>query len=357
MILLHDVFAIRGGGERLALTLASGRADALCYGYRRPESFDPEAWFKGRILDLEADGGGFGLRTLKLMLAFRYGTGFVSEYDVAVHSGMFCPLALYNRLGKRNISYCNTPPRFAYDKREEALAALPAWKRPFMRVYARALRMAYSAAMARMDLIVSNSENIRARVKRYLGRDSLVVHPPVDVQDFTWRGQGDYYLSTARHDPLKRVDVVVRAFARMPDKRLIVASGGSETERLKRLAQGAGNIAFTGWTGEEEQRELIGKAIATVYIAHDEDFGISPVESMAAGKPVLGVAEGGLLETMQDGKTGVLLAPDPKPEQVMAGVRTLSAEKALAMRGACETRAKDFGTRVFLEKMGEILRG
>lgn len=354
-IILHDAFVVRGGGERLVLTFATDQADALCFGYCRPESFDPSVFFKGKILDLGADGGFFGLRTLKLCNAFRYRTRFLADYDVAVYSGILSPLAVYNHLDQRNVCYCHTPPRFAYDKRSECLVRLPAWKRPIMRAYSFWLRQLYSAAMARMDVIVTNSEHVRSRVQRYLGLDALVVYPPIDTSGFVWRGQSDYYLSTARHDQLKRVDIIIKAFIDLPDKKLVVTSGGADTSKLKMLANGASNITFTGLVDEESLRDLVGRAVATVYIPQHEDFGMSPVESMAAGKPVLGVAEGGLLETIQDGRTGVLLAPDPKPEDVAAAVRDLSPAKALSLREACETHAQQFDTKLFLKKMRAIL--
>ena len=354
-IILHDVFVVRGGGERLVLTLAAGLADALCYGYRAAESFDPAEFFSGRIVDLDARGSAFGVRTFKLYHAFRHRTSFVANYENAVYSGILSPLAVFNHARGRNVYYCHTPPRFAYDKYRETLATFAAWKRPLMRCYVPLLRWLYAGAMARMDTIVANSEHVRGRVQQYLGRDAIVVNPPCDTAGFVWRGQGDYYLSTARLDALKRVDVIVAAFKQMPDKRLVVASGGVELAKLKALAAGAANIEFTGWTGEEAMRDLVGRAIATVYIPQHEDFGMSPVESMAAGKPVLGVAEGGLVETVQDGRTGVLLAPNPRPEHLVAAVRELTPAKALEMRLACEARASEFAAALFLDKMRAVL--
>ncbi len=161
-----------------------------------------------------------------------------------------------------------------------------------------------------MHVIVANSENVQRRIKRYLGHDSIVVYPPIDTESFVWGEPQGYYLSTARLTPLKRVATIVEAFVRMPDRQLVVASGGEDEAALRRVApRGHSNIRFTGWTDEAQLRSLISGAIATIYIPVDEDFGMSPVESMAAGKPVIGVAEGGLLETIVPGRDGgVLLA-------------------------------------------------
>ena len=152
------------------------------------------------------------------------------------------------------------------------------------------------------------------------------------------------------------MDVVIEAFRRMPDKRLIVVSGGSELAKLRRLAADANNIEFVGWVDDVLLQGLIGNAIATIYIPKDEDFGMSPVESMAAGKPVIGVAEGGLLETVVDGETGTLLRPNPDADDVIEAVQHLTAKRALQMRYACESRAALFSRDRFLSRMREVIQ-
>ena len=114
-------------------------------------------------------------------------------------------------------------------------------------------------------------------------------------------------------------------------------------ERLQNLATGYSNISFTGWCEDEQWQQLMGESIATIYIPIEEDFGMSPVESMAAGKPVIGVAEGGLLETVVNGETGVLIE-DVSVDAVAEAVRFMSKDKASTMRAACENRAQLFRT-------------
>ncbi len=356
-VILHDLFRIKGGGERLTLSLARHCADALCFGAAGEEGFDPRSVPGVQIHDLRATGGCFGLRTLRLMHAFRFRTGFIRAYDVAIYSGILAPLAVHQRPGRRNILYCHTPPRFAYDQYRFDMQQLPRWKRPFMAAYVPLLRRLYAAAVARMDCIVVNSSTIQHRVARYLGRPSVIVHPPCDIDRFQWRGQGDYYLSTARLVPLKRIDVIVEAFRAMPDKQLVVASGGSELERLRALAGNAANIRFAGWTDEETLLALVGNCIATLYLPVEEDFGMSPVESMSAGKPVIGVQEGGVAETVLHGRTGLLLPPSPSPADVIAAVRTMTPELALTMRTACRCRAAEYDERLFVERMRRIVAG
>ena len=141
----------------------------------------------------------------------------------------------------------------------------------------------------------------------------------------------------------------------MPDKRLVVTSGGPELARLRSLASCCPNITFTDWLDEAKLTDLVGNAIAIIYVPHDEDFGMSPVEAMAAGKPVIGVAEGGLCETVVPEETGMLISPPPTEETIVAAVHSLTPTKALKMRRDCEARAGRFSTDLFLQNMENVL--
>ncbi|WP_420963327.1 glycosyltransferase [Brucella sp. IR073] len=352
-VLFHDYFAIRGGGERLVLTLAHALDATLVHGYRTHETYD-EADFPKRTRSLNFPSllRRPGLRPLSLAAVFTLQRYDARRYAVRLFSGV-AGLFAAPRKSKRgiNVFYCHTPPRFLYDQAAYYLRG----KSVLKRLAAYAFECQYRRAVARMDIIVTNSQNTRARIRHYLGRESIVVHPPVETDRFSWRGQGDYYLSTARLTPLKRVDRIVEAFLAMPDKRLIVTSGGEELERLKRLAANAPNIEFRGWVNDTELLDLVGNAIATIYLPVDEDFGMSPVESMAAGKPVIGVAEGGLLETVLPDETGVLLPPQFTQADLIAAVRSMTPAKAEAMRYACEARAKDFSRGKFIATMKQLI--
>jgi glycosyltransferase involved in cell wall biosynthesis len=358
-VVAYDFLLCRGGAEQLTLALARSLKNAeICVAFRDASAFSDDALegipvrTLGRppVLPVRA------WRTLSGLHAFRRRAGFLADYDWAVFSGSNAPVAVRHRPHGGNLYYCHTPPRFAYDLYDHYLSRLPGWQRPAFRLLARKVRREYEGALARMDLILANSENVRARLQTHLGVQAEVVHPPCDVDGFQWEGQGGYYLSTARLEPYKRVDRIIEAFRRMPDKRLVVASGGSDEARLRTLAAGAPNIEFRGWVGGEALRRLVGNAIATLYLPIDEDFGMSPVESMAAGKPVIGCAEGGLLETVIAGQTGLLTPPDPGSSDIMEAVQALGPERAAAMRSACEERARGYSTERFLREMRGMIK-
>lgn len=354
-IVLHDYFGVPDGGGRTSLLLAQTLDADLAFGYRVAGHPYFDRPLPMQTIDLGCSPSIPLLRQIGVARAFAQRTGFLGGYRRALYSGSYAPLAVAQGGADENIAYCHTPPRFVYDQREHFLRQLAAWQRPMLRAFITWFRPRYVQSMRAMDRILCNSEAVRRRIRDYLDLDATIVHPACDTARFRWIGQGDYYLSTGRLDDLKRVDLCVRAFAALPDKKLVVVSGGAQESRLRALAAGADNIELLGEVSEQRLGELMGGAIATLYLAVDEDFGLSPVESMAAGKPVIGVAAGGLLETQVDGETGLLLSADPDVAELVAAVQAMTPARALAMRAACERRAGLFSETVFSERLGVVL--
>ncbi len=360
----HDYFELSGGGENLVATLAKHLDCAMTAGFVNPDIHLSDDYDLTSIKSLAAFRG---FRPLQILSLIHHWENYhQADATHMIYSGVYSQMAAKQHTAQKNILYCNTPPRFVYDKKDYYAKQLPVWQRPLLEILSRYLKYKYEASLPLMDVVIANSEHIQRRIKKHLHIDSTVIYPPCYIEHFHWQQQGDYYLSTARLDGLKRVNVIVDAFMKMPDKKLIVASGGSELEQLKSLAAQAKNITFTNWLNSAALQQLINNCFATIYIPKDEDFGISPVESMAAGKPVIGVAEGGLKETIIDQKTGFLLttgqenSDDVKKgsleQQLINYVQNLSAEKALAMRDDCEKQAKKFSRQVFLSKMSELIQ-
>ncbi|WCM92441.1 glycosyltransferase [Acidovorax sp. NCPPB 2350] len=358
-VVLYDFLHARGGAERLTLDLVRGlEGTELCIGYRHPEAFSLDELSDIALHDLGATTPLPGWRTLKVLRTFAGPRAeFLGRYDWAVFSGVLAPVAVRHRRGRRNLYYCHTPPRFVYDLKAYYEQKFPLVLRPALAVLAAYLKRCYEASVAEMDVVIANSENVRGRLRKYLGVESTVVHPPIDVERFRWVHGGDYFLSLARLEDFKRVELIVDAFLRMPSRQLVVVSGGTQYDMLRAKAAGAPNIRFTSWLSDASLAELVGGARASIYIPRDEDFGMSPVESMAAGKPVIGVAEGGLLETVLPGETGWLLRPEPSVDDLIGAVMSMTGDAAASMRAACESRAALFCKRTFLAKMEALVAG
>lgn len=355
-IILYDFLMVKGGAENLTLTLVENLPGTdLCVAFKNDSIFPDKALSFVHLITLTRLTGIPGWQSIKSILAFKRNTFFLKNYDWVLYSGNNAPAAVRNHPKGKNILYCHTPPRFVYDLSEHYLQQANWWQKPLLKMLSSYVKYHYENAVAQMDLIIANSENVQARIQHYLGKDSIVIPPPIAVDKFNWMEQGDFYLSVARLESYKRVELIVRSFMHMPDKKLIVASGGSDLERLKNLAKEYNNIEFTGWCDDKQLWDLVGCCIATIYIPPDEDFGMSPVESMAAGKPVIGVAEGGLLETIVHGETGLLISPEVDKELLIDAINLMTKDRALAMRDACEARAQLFRTEVFIEKMKKAI--
>lgn len=355
LLLLYDFLQTCGGAERVLHCLHAHLAAPVCVGFVEEASFG-KLFATDDLIDLGAGSKLPALAIARVLHAFNgRGARVAASYQTRIFSGSYAPLANRGIGYGRSIYYCHTPPRFLYDLRDHYQTRFPPWQRPLLAALRHWLQPRYEAAVRAMDVVLANSRNVQRRLQDYLGVASRVVYPPVDTDRFRWLADDGYFLSTARLEPLKRVDVLVRAFKRMPSKRLVVSSGGSELARLKALAADAPNIQFSGWLDDEQLRALLGRARASIYVPVDEDFGMSPVESMAAGKPVIGVAEGGLLETVTDGETGILLSPQFGEEDVVAAVSALDPNRAASMRTACIHRAERFSSTRFLKEIGAVL--
>jgi glycosyltransferase involved in cell wall biosynthesis len=247
-----------------------------------------------------------------------------------------------------------------------------AWKRIiYYNIGAHGIKFIYWLGLKMMNITIANSENIKNRLWKFSHQKTdYIIYPPIDIDKFKNQepvrrsdngslasegGQNDYFLSTGRVERLKRIPDIISAFQKMPDKKLIVASGGPDLEKIKQMAVGYDNIKIVGWVSDEELKNYIGNCLATIYIPIDEDFGMTPLESMSAGKPCIGVAEGGLLETIIDEKTGKFIPAKYTIDDIVTAVNWLTQEKCLAMKQDCEGQSKKFSKEIFVEKMKEVV--
>jgi glycosyltransferase involved in cell wall biosynthesis len=352
-VILHDYVEQTDGGSRLCLTLGEALEADFCCGFIRsghPFLAEP---YPGLVRTLMPGLPLPLVRQLALALAFEQSTSFITRYETAVFSGAYAPLAANRRARQHNVYYCHTPPRFLYDQHEFFLGLTPWPLRPAFSAFCCWLRPRYEAAMKHMDVVVANSLSVQARVEKYLGMKAQVVYPPCDVDRYRSGQDHGYFLSLARLDPLKRVEMAIRAFLRLPDQRLLVTSDGPEAGRLRRLAAGAANIQFTDTVDESRRLDLLAHCRATLCLSRDEDFGMAAVESMAAGKPVIAIAEGGFAETVLNGETGIWLLSDAGPEDVVKAVTAMDERTAGRMSETCRERARLYATPRFLSGMLE----
>jgi glycosyltransferase involved in cell wall biosynthesis len=192
---------------------------------------------------------------------------------------------------------------------------------PATRIAARACRRRLQQwdvrTAARVHRFIANSEHVRRRIARYYHRDAEVVYPPVECARFAPdpRGPDDYFLVVGAFAPYKRIDIALAA-AQRARVRLVVVGHGPDAARLERLARG-GRIEFLPWQPDEQLAPLYARCRALLFPG-EEDFGITPLECMASGRPVIALGRGGALETVIDGVTGRLVASEDPSDWAQA---------------------------------------
>lgn len=250
------------------------------------------------------------------LYALAFGASRVpAGYDVILsNKSAFCFAMGAANPSARRICYCLTPTRFIYDfDAYAARESIPAIAVPALRLANAALRRFERAAAQRIDTFIAISSEVRRRIRALYGRESTVVYPPVDVAHFTpgpSAAPGDYFFIASRLLPYKRIDLAIRACARL-GLRLVIAGDGRDRPRLERLAAASGGVTFLGRVSDERLLELLRGCRAFIFPGL-EDFGIAPINAMACGRPVIAFAAGGALDTVHDGETGLLF-----PEQTV----------------------------------------
>lgn len=357
---VHDHLGWPGGGERTALTIALELGADFITAYAHPQTYPEYQKQLGRklvtlsekVVNLEV------VRFFWLRGLFWRNQKILKKYDILIASGQAATeaVAKYADSEAIKILYNHTPPRRIFDLYKKSKQGYKCFLRPLYAVFARYWKWVYLKAMRKIDIDIANSENVRRRMKEYAGEEvDCVIWPPILTEKFKWISQGDYFLSWARVDEHKRVDLIVKAFMKMPEKKLIVASGGSELEKVREMAKNCPNIKIVGWIDDAELFDLVGRCRAAIYIPINEDAGMTHLEANAAGKPVLGVAEGGLLETMIDNETGILIKPNPAESDIIKAVETMTPEWCLARKDKCVSHAKQYDKEIFCQKIKRIV--
>lgn len=358
-IILHDTFLYKWGWERLIMMMAKSLEADIASGFFSSWSFDlRKEGFKWKMISVSSEIFAKWFRHIKLKWAFLFKTKFLKEYDSVIFSWDSISAVRNCAKNTKKIYYCHTPPRYIYDLHELYLQKVPFLIKPAFKIFCFIFKRMYESDVRKMDLVLTNSINTKKRIKKFLWIDSQVLYPPVDLDLFKYIGQKDYYLSFARLADAKRVDKIVKAFNNMPDKRLIVIYGENDPQRQKvfDLAKWSKNIEFITLPWNVWFIDYVGNCIASIYIPIDEDFGMSPVESMAAWKPVLWVNDGGLKETIIDWETGYLINKEAKVEYIIDAVNKLTPEKCLDMRENCEKRASEFGLEEFKKQLKNLIK-
>ncbi|AUS05223.1 glycosyltransferase family 4 protein [Pseudotamlana carrageenivorans] len=229
----------------------------------------------------------------------------LKEYDLVLSSSASIAKGVLTNQNQLHICYCHSPMRYAWDLYHQYLkeSNLKGLKGIYAKYVLHKMRTWDVVSSNRVDYFIANSKYIAKRIKKIYNRESVVIYPPVDVNNFKLVDKKeDYYFTASRMVPYKKIELIVRAFNKMPDKKLIVSGDGPEFNKIKKIAKP--NIELLGFIKSEVLKTYLENAKAFVFAA-EEDFGIIPVEAQACGTPVIAFGKGGVLETVINKKTGV----------------------------------------------------
>jgi len=285
----------------------------------------------------------------------------LAKYEVVIFQGNVS--FVQRRLRKispntKQILYVNTPPRGFADQFEEKLKKIPKIIHPIAKKFQKLVISNYQKDAQAVDYIIANSQNIKGRLEKYFQiKADSVIYPCLDTSNFKFIKQGDFYLSYARLEEEKRIKLMVEAFKKMPDKKLVICSSGPLKEWLENeiKTHNLKNIVYEGRVSDERLVELIGNCIAGIFIPKDEDAGMTQIEIMTAGKPIIGVKDGGLLETVVDGENGILLSKNPEIGDLIKAIQEMTPKNALEYKEKCELQAGKFTKEKFLESVNQII--
>lgn len=304
--LVHDWLVGRGGGERVLYDIHTLFPDAPIYTLVYDQDKAPE-WCKEcdiRTTYIQKWPGAKSHH--KLLLSFMpkaWEALDLTEYDLVISCCASCCKGVITRPDALHVCYSFSPTRYVWDLYYDYLENTNAIKRFFMKRMIHKVRLWDFQAAQRVDHFAADSNFVGSRIKKYYRRDFTTIYPGTRINEYPITEMpDDYYLVVARFVRYKRVDLAIEACNQLKKKLVVIGSGGEEEERLKKLA--GDTVEFFGRVSDEEMERYYSRAKAFLFPGI-EDYGITPVEAMSAGVPVLAFGKGGALETVQDGKTGL----------------------------------------------------
>lgn len=363
--LVHDFLDTLGGAERVLLALhelfPSAPIYTLSYSEQDTHGLFRECDIRPSKLSNTLIGRS---RTLSLPFLPNAVESFrLDQYDIVISSSSAFAKGVITRPRTLHICYCHTPMRYVWDwtheyARENSYDT--GVRSVFGRLITHYLRLWDQASAKRVDVWLANSQNVKGRIKKYYRAPSEVVYPPVPA---SWQGrqaEGDvsieepYFLIVSRLSAYKKIDLAIEACARFRH-RLVIIGEGKEHNRLERLARELeAPVTFLGYQDDKVADQYYTHARAFLFPGED-DFGITPVEAMAHGTPVIAYAKGGALETVALGKTGLFFS-QPTAESLLTALEHFSKVESKFKVADMKQQAKRFSPAVFKQHILKVVR-
>ncbi|MDA1061243.1 MAG: glycosyltransferase [bacterium] len=287
------------------------------------------------------------------LMPYAYELFDLSDYDIVISSSHACAKGVITKPETLHLCYCHTPMRYAWDDWHSYISDYkmnPLFKR-FAKKRIHKIRMWDRLSADRVDHFIANSTTTQKRIKKYYKRDSEIVHPMIKADNYKSAKHKNYFLAVGRLTPYKRFDLIVDTFNKMGLPLKIVGTGIMENE-LRMKAND--NIEFLGYTNEKHLQILYSECEALIF-PQLEDFGITPLESMASGRPVIAYNKGGALDTVIEGKTGIFF--DKQDENSLRkGILEYQKTKGNFRSKTLQAHAAKFDEKEFKKNFMNVLR-
>lgn len=352
--LAHDHLFQFGGAERVLLILSDMQKEAPIYTLINDKSITKDIIDQSKIITSglqKIPGINKMFRYFLLQMPKHWEKTDLSNYDLVISSSSGFVKGAKTGNNTKHICYCHAPTRYLWDNKEEYIDKMPEGKilKIFLPKLLDKLQLWDFSKAQDVDFFIANSQYIADKIAKHYKRDSVVIHPPVRVEDFSLnQGVEDYYLIVSRLRPYKKVDLAIKAFNNLKLPLKIIGSG-SEFRRLKNMARS--NIEFLGEVSDEERNDYLSKCKAFIY-PQIEDFGISALEAMASGRPVIAYKKGGALETVIEGISGTFFE-EQTWESLAHKILRFDADKYDAQK--IREHAKKFDESVFRQRINDFV--
>ncbi len=352
--IIHDWFCNMGGGDKVAEAFLDIMPDSpiytSCYLEKsltpKLRQADIRASFLQKRLNQKKDNHQSFLPFMPT--AFE---GFdLNEYDIVLSSSSSCAKGVITNPESIHICYCHTPMRYAWEYFYEYTNGMNAVKKKIISYCMTFIRMWDAVSANRVDFFVANSQNVANRIWKHYRRKSTVINPPIDTDFFTPGVEdGDFFLCVSRLVKYKRIDLAIQACNELKIP-LIVIGQGAERDYLKSIS--GSTITIMERQPDDVVREYYRRCKAFIFPG-EEDFGMTPLEAQACGRPVIAYGRGGALETVIENETGVFFR-EQTTESLKAAIDIFG--KSRFSKDVCRNHALMFSSEIFRRRMYEFIK-
>jgi glycosyltransferase involved in cell wall biosynthesis len=358
--IVHDYLIDFGGAERVLLALHEIYPEAPIYVliYRKASlghfgsKFDDarviQSWF-GRLPFADKI-----ISPLRFLIPGIWKSINLKEYDLIISSSSWAVAKGFDKKpGEKEICYCHTPPRYlyGYDTSRKFAGLMGKLVKIYGSIVNRFMRKYDFKRAQKVDYFIANSQEVAGRIQKFYHRDSAVIYPPIEIPDsrFQIPNSKNYFLAGGRLVASKNFDLIIKTFNKLGLPLKFYGSGPA-CESLKEIA--GPSVEILGRVSDEELSELYAGALAYVLAEKDEDFGMTPVEAMGFGTPVIAYRGGGYLESIVEGKTGVFF-DELTVESLSDAIQKF--EKMKFNSEDCITQARKFSSVRFKKEIKEFV--